>query len=89
MADLKPFMKHRLNKILKDMLGSRFITSEVIDLPQIPHIQVFVKTTEELIWGETFQDDPASAYLEDLGYHHIDIIAAKEFKGGLWYGYED
>ena len=75
--------------IFKQMLGDEFITFLAIDLPQIDHILIFVKTTKEFIWGDRFADDPAWDYLESLGYMDIRIIAAKEIEGGLWNGSTD
>ena len=82
--------KEKLEMILKQMLEDEFITFLAIDMPQIEQIQIFVKTTNEFIWGERFgNDDPAYNYLESLNYSHIVLIASKEIKGGLWYEYEN
>ena len=81
--------KTKLEEIFTNMLGEEFITLFTIDMPQIRHIMVFVKTTIEFIWGDRFTDDPAWDYLYELGYRQIDLIASKEIKGGLWYEYEN
>ena len=71
-----------MKNVLKQMLGTEFIDLFEVNIPQIKHIQVFVKTTDEFIWGERFgMDDPAYDYLENLGYTKISIIAAKEIEG--------
>ena len=80
--------ENKLTHILREMLGDTFITHKVIDLPQADHILVFVKTSEEFIWGDKFGQTAADDYLEHLGYSDIRFIAAKEIEGGLWYGYE-
>ena len=83
------FDKDKMGTIFKNMLGDEYITFFPIDMTQIKQIQIFVKTTAEFIWGERFIDDPAWDYLHGLGYTDIALIAAKEVKGGLWYGYEN
>jgi len=64
------------------MLGSEFLESFAVDLPQIYQIQVFVKTVNEFTWGDRFyMEDPAHDYLDGLGYTNISIVAAKEING--------
>ena len=82
--------KDKLKSIILDMIGDEFINLCIIDLPQVKHIQVFIKTTKDFIWSERFiKNDLLYLYLEELGYTRIDITSAKEIKGGLWYAYEN
>ena len=73
--------KEKMDDIFRQMLDDEFIASFAVDLPQIKKIQVFVKTTNEFIWGNRFDDDPAWDYLHELGYTKIHICAACEIQG--------
>ena len=85
----KPLDREKLRKILQEQAKDLFVDMFVIDLPSEGHLKVFVKTTEEFIWEDRYVgNDPAWDYLDSLEYRDINIISAKEMKGGLWYGYE-
>lgn len=83
MLIVQKYDKTEMEEILRHMLAEEFLSFFEIDLPQIKHIQIFVKTTNEFVWGDRFGvEDAAYDYLEDLGYTKIHITAAKEIHGG-------
>ena len=82
------YNKEKFEEICKRMLGDEFVTSFAVDFPQIKRIQVFVKTTTEFIWGDRFGSNPAYDYLDELGYTHMGISAAREIEGG-WINVEE
>ena len=78
--------KVKLKSLLKDLLGEEYVTHLLIDLPQIHQVQIFIKTKDEFIWGERFEDeeDVVWNYLESLGYTDIDLVASTAIQGGVW-----
>ncbi|MCL2015161.1 MAG: hypothetical protein FWG68_02815 [Defluviitaleaceae bacterium] len=85
----KPLDREKLRKILQEQAKDLFVDMFVFDFPSEGIITVFVKTTEEFIWQDTYiGNDLAWDYLDSLNYKSTNIISAKGMKGGLWYGSE-
>ena len=74
---MQTYNKTRMESILRQMLGNELITYFIIELPRAKQVTLFVKTSEEFVWGDKFDDDPAWDYLEECGYSSISIIATR------------